>query len=579
MASPNPLEQIKAFLTRYTLQQKLALAGSGALVLVLLWVMVFFMNRVEYQMLYSDLDPQEAQGIVSKLQELKVPYELGTDGTTIRVASDKLSEVRIQLASQGLPESGRIGFEIFDRTNFGLTNFQEQVNYQRALEGELARSIMTLSEIQAARVHLVLAKESLFQSADEHTKASVILKFKNGRNLSASAAQGIINVVASSVKGLTPERVVLIDYRGKVLSRNETGEGALSAQQLDARQKLETELSSKIVQILEPAVGQGKVRPQVSVTMNFQQVEETVEQYDPQGSVIRSQDKQEDRQPKNERIGGVPGPRGTAVTTPAAAPAPGASATPEQTAPPAPPVPDNLLRQKETINYEVSKSVRHIVNPVGRVDRLSVAVILDNHTKITTDAEGKQQTASEPRNPDEMKKYRELVSAAIGINAQRGDQLTLENVSFEGETELFEEPTFMEKQAPLIMTGLRYLIVPVVFILLYLFFLRPVQKSVFTNWAPAGTPLPPARSLPRLPGGGQTPMTVRQLEAQLNGGAPLGSPMLDDYAHTAERELLPLPSPSKMDLIRKRVVEHASEDPETVARLVRIWLSDEKNKQ
>src|SRR6266481_6033536 len=220
--TPNSFEQIKAFFTRYTLQQKLALAGSAGLVLVLLWVLVFFVNRVEFQTLYADLDPQEAQGIVQKLQELKVPYELATDGRTVKVAADKLAEVRIQLASQGLPESGRIGFEIFDRTNFGLTNFQEQVNYQRALEGKLDRSIMTLSEIEAARVHLVLAKESLFQASEDQTKASVILKLKNGRNLSASAAQGIVNVVASSVKGLSPEKIVLIDYRGKILSRNES---------------------------------------------------------------------------------------------------------------------------------------------------------------------------------------------------------------------------------------------------------------------------------------------------------------------------------------------------------------------
>src|SRR3989441_11976426 len=311
MAAPNILEQIKTFFTRYTLQQKLMLAGSAALVMVMMWLLVFFMNRVEYQTLYADLDPQEAQGIVQKVQELKVPYQLSEDGRTIKVASDKLSEIRIQLASQGLPESGRVGFEIFDRTNFGLTNFQEQVNYQRALEGELARSIMTLSEIEAARVHLVLAKESLFQSPDDQTKASVILKLKSGRTLSATAAQGIVNVIASAVKGLMPEKVVLVDYRGKILSRNGGGESGLSAQQLDTRQKLETELSGKIVQILEPAVGQGKVRPQVSVVMNFQQVEETVEQYDPKGSVVRSQQRQEEHQPRTERTGGIPGPRGT----------------------------------------------------------------------------------------------------------------------------------------------------------------------------------------------------------------------------------------------------------------------------
>jgi flagellar M-ring protein FliF len=577
MAASNPLEQAKAFVSRFTLQQKMAIAGSAALVVIFLWVLVYFMNKVEFQTLYADLDPQEAQGIVQKLTDLKVPYELQPDGKTIKVASDKLAEVRIQLASQGLPESGRIGFEIFDRTNFGLTNFQEQVNYQRALEGELARSIMTLAEVEAARVHLVLAKESLFQTADEQTKASVILKLKNGKTLSASAAQGIVNVVASSVKGLMPEKVVLIDYRGKILSRNESGESGLSAQQLDARQKIETEFSSKIVQILEPAVGQGKVRPQVSVVMNFQQVEETVEQYDPQGSVVRSQNKQEQRQPKSERVGGIPGPRSTQSQNPAnpAVPLPAAAAAnstpPDQ--PAAGNATDNLLSKSETLNYEVSKAVRHTVNPVGKIEKVSVAVLIDNRTKMTTGSDGKPQPSQEPRNADDMKKYKDLIAAAIGFNPDRGDQLTIENISFEGETEFIEKPTFIEKQGPVIMTGLRYLIIPIVFVILYLFFLRPVQKTIFASWAPAATGSLPARNVPRLTGGVQTPMTVKQLEAQLNGTASR-----DDYANTPEREFLPLPTPSKMDLIRKRVVEHAQSDPETVARLVRMWLADERNR-
>src|SRR5262245_1853508 len=411
MASPNLIDQIRVFFTRYSLRQKMALAGSGAVVLALLWVLVFFMNRVEYQTLYADLDPQEAQGLVQKLTDLKVPYELSADGRTIKVASDKISEVRIQLATEGLPESGRIGFEIFERPNFGMTNFQEQVNYQRALEGELARSIMTLAEVDAARVHLVLAKDSLFETADSQTKASVILKLKNGRSLSASAAQAIVNVVASSVKGLTPEKVVLIDYKGKILSRNDS-DSPMTTQQLDARQKIETELSNKIVQILEPAVGQGKVRPQVSVTMNLQQVEETVEQYDPQGSVVRSQEKQEERTPKSERVGGVPGPRGTPAAPNGAIPANPAAAAAASVPQPDQPTTTVVegFKQRETVNYEVSKAVRHIVNPVGKIDRLSVAVIIDNHTKVTTGQDGKQESTQEPRTEDEMKKYKELVS-------------------------------------------------------------------------------------------------------------------------------------------------------------------------
>src|SRR5712672_2436122 len=188
-------QNIKAFLARYSLQQKLAMVFAAGLVIVLTWGMVYFVNKVEYQVLYSDVDPAEAQSIVTKLQGMQVPYELSEDGRTIRVASEKLSEVRIQLASEGLPESGRIGFEIFDRTNFGVTNFQEQVNYQRALEGELVRSILTL-KVVAARVHLVMAKESLYESADDQTKASVILKLKSGKTLPGSGVQGIVNLVA-----------------------------------------------------------------------------------------------------------------------------------------------------------------------------------------------------------------------------------------------------------------------------------------------------------------------------------------------------------------------------------------------
>jgi flagellar M-ring protein FliF len=481
------------------------------------------------------------------------------------VSSDKLSEVRIQLASEGLPESGRVGFEIFDRTNFGLTNFQEQVNYQRALEGELARSIMTLNEVAAARVHLVMARESLYQNTEDQTKASVILKLKNGRTLPAASVQGIVNVVASSVKGLSADKITLIDYRGKILSRSDA-ENSLTGQQLDVRQKMETEMAAKIVQILEPTVGAGKVRPQVSIAMNFQQVEETVESYDPQGSVIKSTSRDQENAPNSRSVGGIVGPRSTAP--PAAGAAAGAAPAAETPAGPLP------LKQNEVINYEVSKSLKHIVNPVGKVERVSVAVILDNQVTTSTTPEGKTETKTTPRTPEEMKKYKDLVSAAIAFNAERGDQLIVENVSFENEVENIAEQTFLEKQGPTILTGLRYLLIPFVFILVYFLFIRPVQKTVFSAaWATADGPS--GRALPRA-GGAQTPMTVRQLEARLqNGGAASDH---DDYANTAERELLPLPQASRMDLIRKRVVEHAQQDPETVARLVRVWLNDEKNK-
>src|SRR5262245_30962929 len=481
MALPVPVQNAKVLLSKFTFQQKMALLASGVIVMVMLWLAVFLANRVDFQVVFSDLEPADAQSVIQKLQEMKVNYQLSTDGRSISVPSEKASEVRIQLASQGMPSSGRIGFEIFDQTNFGLTNFQEQVNYQRALEGELARSIMTLTEVEAARVHLVLPKESLFQSPEEQTKASVILKLRNGRNLPESAVQGIINVVASSVKGLTPEHVTLIDYRGKVLARPETETG-LTGPQLGERQALENELATKIVQILEPAVGQGKVRPQVSVSMTFQQVEETTERYDPQGSVVRSQQKQEERTPAPQPVGGIPGPKGAVNVVKPQQRVPQATqttqTTPDVPAAPVAPTENVATKHNETINYEVSKAVRRTVEPVGKLNRVSVAVIIDNQSKTTTGADGKPQMASEPRTEDEMKKYRDIVAAAVGFNPERGDRLTVENVSFADGSGLVETPTFFQRQAPLLLMSLRWLIVPVAFILIYLLFLRPVKKIV-----------------------------------------------------------------------------------------------------
>jgi len=588
MALPVPVQNVRALLAKFTFQQKMALLASGVIVMVMLWLAVFLANRVDFQVVFSDLEPGDAQSVIQKLQELKVSYQLSTDGRTISVPSEKASEVRIQLASQGMPSSGRIGFEIFDQTNFGLTNFQEQVNYQRALEGELARTIMTLTEVEAARVHLVLPKESLFQSAEDQTKASVILKLRNGRNLPESAVQGIINVVASSVKGLTPEHVTLIDYRGKVLARpeNETG---LTGPQLGERQGLESELAMKIVQILEPAVGQGKVRPQVSVSMTFQQVEETTERYDPQGSVVRSQQKQEERTPVPQPVGGIPGPKGAVnvvkpqqplpQTTQTPPPAPGTPANPATPAAPAAtasPIDNIATKQSETINYEVSKAVRRTVEPVGKLNRVSVAVIIDNQTKTTAGPDGKPQVTSEPRTEDEMKKYRDIVAAAVGFNPERGDRLTVENVSFADDSGFVEPQTFLQRQAPVLLMSLRWLIVPVAFILIYLLFLRPVKKIVFATLATAGSGAPVAggqlvKTLPQTNfGKAQAPMTVKQLEAQLQGGAP-------QAVHAQQSpDAMPMPGPSKMEVIRDRVIEHASQDPETVARLVRVWLSDEK---
>jgi len=564
-------QNIKAFLARYSLQQKLGVVLAAGLVVVLTWGMVYFVNKVNFQILYSDLDPAEAQTIVTKLQGLQVPYELSEDGRSIRIAADKAAEVRIQLASEGLPESGRIGFEIFDRTNFGVTNFQEQVSYQRALEGELGRSILTLSEVAGVRIHLVMAKESLYERSDEQTKASVTLKLKNGKSLPDSGVQGIVHLVASAVKGLSPDKVTVIDNRGKLLSRSEA-ENSLTGQQLDMRQKVESEMTAKIVQILEPAIGAGKVKPQVSVAMNFQQVDEIQENYDPQAVVVSSQ-KQSDTVTGAKPVGGVVGV-GTPTGQPTTPTPPVANGAPAATTPP---TVTTTGKSSEVINYEISKSTRHIVNPVGKIERISVAVVLDNQTVSTTGADGKVEVKSTPRTEEEMKKYHDLVAAAIAFNAERGDILTVQNMSFENENETVAvpEPTFLDKQAPTILTALRYIIIPIAFVLIYFLFIRPLQKSVMAGWVPVTAEGHSTRGLLR--GGVQTPLTVKQLEARLASGNTASE--FDDMGSGAGNDMLPIANgSSRIEMIRKRVVDQAKQDPETVARLVRVWLNEEKNR-
>src|SRR5262245_24240670 len=335
---------MRTLLSRFTVLQMFALIGAAALMIGTAWGAWYVTERMDYQLVLSDGEPAETQRIAQHLRGQNMDFKVSSDGRSISVPSEKAPEVRIQLASLGLPSGD-----------------------QPIAESELARSIMALSEVEGARVHL----------SEDQKKASVILKLKNGR-LSPTAAAGFVNIVAGSVEGLTPERVTLIDYRGRVLARPESV-GTLTGQQLDERQRLETELASKIIQILEPAVGQGKVRPQVSVTMNFQQVEETTEHYDPQATVVRSEQKQE---------------------------------SPSTAA-------DHSVTRTETHNYEDDKSVRHTVEPAGKVESVSVAVIVDNRSRTLTAGDGKPQVISNARTPEEMQKYREIVAAAIGFNADR----------------------------------------------------------------------------------------------------------------------------------------------------------------
>jgi flagellar M-ring protein FliF len=354
---------------------------------------------------------------MQKLKENNVEFRLEDDGGTVLVPSEKLAETRLILAREGLPKTGRIGFELFDKTNFATTDFAEQVNYRRALEGELARTISTLAEIERARVHLTFAKDSVFVDSRQPAKASVLLNLRRAGTLSPVNVAAIAHLVASSVEGLSPQQVTIVDSQGELLNKPR-GTGPLAAasdSQLDYQMTMEHELANKLNQTLDPVLGPGNYRTGVSVECDFSGVDESEEVLDPTKSVMLSSQRTDETAGGGARgSGGIPG---TASNLPAPPPQTTSNA--------------GTTRRTESASYQTSRLVRHIEHPRGGVKRITVAVLLDQSMRW----ERKGGTLSRtfiPPTPEKIGVIKDMITNVAGINAARGDQVTVETLPFDG---------------------------------------------------------------------------------------------------------------------------------------------------
>lgn len=508
----------------------------------------YYLNTPSYVLLYSDMDAEAASDIVTRLKNDKIPYQLDAGGRAVRVPAERVDELRLDLASQGLPSSGRIGFEIFDRTQFGATEFLEHVNYRRALEGELARTIATIGQVQTARVHIAMAKESLFTTGSEPAKASVVLKLKNNKPLSPGTITGIAGLVSASVESLRPESVVIVDTFGRRLSGAGEDADENNGLQLERQRRMERELSQKVVALLEPVVGLDRVRVNVSARLNADTAEETEEKYDPE-TVIRSRQVSSDTG-SSMMNAGVAGARANAPAGASTATVDPTQTTTQQ---------QNAGRMSETTNFEISKVVRHRVAPPGQIARLSVAVILDDDRVTTTDANGKPETKNKPRTPEDLQRIQQLVARSVGLDAERGDQITVENIAFN------EAPSEPEVVLPwwkrAIPSGdsatdsLKTVGIVVLGLVALLFVLRPMVQRAF------GQALPAAVAAPEL----GPPRTVADLEGELHGHA----------AHVEEVSMPVHRHDPKHQTLTKRLSAHADHEPEQVAKLMRAWLTEE----
>jgi len=437
--------------------KKVAALSLVALALASLVVMSLWLKSPDYQLLYANLSNEDAAAVIEKLKSQKVPYEITNNGRTIRVASDMIHEVRLQLASEGLPEGSDVGLEIFEDTPLGMTDFIQKLNFQRALQGELTRTINTLDAVSQARVHLVIPKDNLFRKEKPKGKASVTLKIKSGKSLSEGQIQGIVHLVSASVGSIQASDVVIVDLKGNLLSGNKESsrEAMVSASNFKHKLRVEKELQAKIIKMLEEALGTGNIIAKVSTDLDFEQVERTEEIFDPDSQVVRSENQISESSTGATPPGGIPGVQGLVPN------GEDATGTAGQAA--------QRNKSNALFNYEINKVVKRVSKPVGEITKLSVAVMIDG--TFTGDP-----PEYKPRTQEEMDKYLEIVKSAVGFDQERGDVIKVENIQFDRSQ--FDEEKEALAQAEQIDMAIEIGKLVVGLIFLILFFTRVIRPII-----------------------------------------------------------------------------------------------------
>jgi len=527
------LNQVGGLLRGLTPAQRVLLAAGAAAVGITLWVFVGLLGKPKFVTLYSGLKSGEAQPLASRLEAKNIQYELSPDGGSLLVPADQLDSARLETALQGLPRNARLGFELFDTPNWAGSDFTEKVNYQRALEGELERTLQTLSEIEAVRVHLVMPRESLFTEQDQPAKAAVTVKTRGG-GLSEQAQHAIPQLVTSAVEGLRPENVTVVDADSNTPLLRARRPGGAGSYDLDQ------ELSKALVRTLEPVVGAEHVRASVHVEYDLSTSDSTDEVYDPKTTATLTQQKSEE----NAGGGGPAGVPGTTSNLPGGTAAKVTAAAETQSS------------RSESATFAVSKTVRHTIQPAGRVKRIAAAVLVDDAAEIV-EKDGKKLTTRRKRSDEEMKEIGQLAAASIGLDTQRGDLLSIENLSFEqAAVEAPPPPKKLETARRLLIEWsglLRYVGILALFAIVYLLILRPIKKQVLTAF--------------------------RELPARvMHSAKELGSKGASASQAAANVEI-ELPSSTdesrRATALKRQLSDKVKAEPAAASRLVQTWIRED----
>jgi flagellar M-ring protein FliF len=517
---------------------------------------LFLWSRApDYKVLYSNLSDRDGGAIITALQAANIPYKFSDAGGAILVPAEQVHEMRLRLASQGLPKSGSVGFELMDNQKFGISQFAEQINYQRALEGELERTIESISSVKSARVHLAIPKPSVFVRDKETPSASVLVNLYPGRALDEGQVLAITHMVSSAVPEMPVAGVTILDQDGNLLTQPSTGSG-LDASQLKYRQQIERSTQQRIDAILAPLFGAGNAHSQVSADIDFSHSEQTSENYGPNGNpqqaAIRSRQSSTATELSQAGASGVPGALSNQPPQPASAPVTAASGTPGTTGTP---VSD---RKDSTTNYELNKTVQHLEQPMGGIKRLSVAVVV-NYLRVV---DGKGHATMQPVTADRLAQVNQLVKDAMGFDQSRGDSVNVVNSPFS--TDLDPQADLPWWRTPDMIALYKqiatYLGIGAVALFLYFVMVKPALRRAF--------PPPPA------------------LTAALP--SPDDEPLLLDGIPASEREnsVVQMETDSEMLALEGAKLKYernlefarniARQDPKIVATVVKNWVTDER---
>jgi flagellar M-ring protein FliF len=518
--------------------------------------LVLWSRQPDYRVLFSNLSDRDGGAIVAALQQGNIPYRLSDGGGAILVPSEQVHETRLRLASQGLPKNGSVGFELMDNQKFGISQFAEQVNYQRALEGELEKTIGSISSVKTARVHLAIPKPTVFVREKELPTASVMVNLYPGRVLDEGQVLAIAHMVSSGVPDMPVKNVNIVDQDGNLLTQQSAVSG-LDASQLKYVQQIEHNTQKRIDAILAPLFGSGNARSQVSADVDFSKLEQTAESYgpnaNPQATSIRSQQSSESSESSGAGASGVPGALSNQPPQPASAPivAPASDATGAAVKT----TPTNL-RKDTTTNYEVDRTVRHFEQATGGIKRLSVAVVVNYQKQV--DAKG--NVTMTPLSAEKLAQVQQLVKDAMGYDEKRGDSVNVVNSTFSGDTNVMPDVPWW-RTPDMIARGIqlaKYLGIGIVALFLYFSMVKPAMRRAFPPPEPPAALTPPD-------------------ELSLLDGPSMPDTKTAEEDKDAEVSLLGHESSKakfERNLDYARMV--ARQDPRIVATVVKNWVSDER---